>query len=367
MLKTIYGKKGIEMTAVVKGVAADRNIASVLIESGISSLADSKIANIEKLKKANVNATLLLLRTPLMSEIEKVVRYADISVNTELEVIRALSAEAVRQNKKHKIMLMVEMGDLREGVLLKDAPALIREALKCPGIEIVGIGTNFACFAGAVPTEEKMSDFSRLVSDMRAQFSLELPYISGGNSANYHWLTQTKNVGAVNHIRLGESIFLGRETASGYRIPSLYQDAFCFVAEVIESNIKPSVPKGNVGRNGFGEQVSFKDRGNVRRAILGVGRQDVLVSGLTPVRPFEILGSSSDHVIVDTKNTVLKPGDEVRFALNYGAMLSAMTSPYVYKTYVTSPGKTRGRRNFKKHFLVSQPVQKVQTKMARLP
>ncbi|MFL0361408.1 alanine/ornithine racemase family PLP-dependent enzyme [Pseudobacillus sp. 179-B 2D1 NHS] len=357
-LRDLYGRKGIEITGVVKGVAADFKVANTLIESGIASLADSKITNIEKLKKANLKASLLLLRSPAMSEVEKVVTYADISVNTELDVIRALSEEAIRQKKKHKIIIMVEMGDLREGILLKDVPHLLREVLKYPGIEIAGIGTNFACFAGVMPTEQKMREFSYFVTNIQKTFSLDLSYISGGNSANHNWLINTKNVGAVNNIRLGESIFLGRETADNDIIPSLYQDAFYFIAEVIESKIKPSVPFGNVGRNAFGESVSFENRGNMRRAIVGAGRQDVLVSGLVPVQPFEIIGSSSDHIIIDTKNTALKPGDEVRFSLNYGAMFSSMTSPYVYKTYINSLSKIRQKEFHKKQFLFNKPVQK---------
>lgn len=334
VLKELYGKKGIHITGVVKGVCASPKIATVLIESGITSLADSKITNIEKLKKARVKAALILLRTPAMSEIQKVVEFADISMNTEIDVIRALSAEAVRQNKIHQIIIMVEMGDLREGILLQDAPSFIEEILKLPGIQIAGIGTNFACFGGVIPTENKMRKFSSFVSDIKNQFSLSLPYISGGNSANFNWMMSTSDAGAINNIRLGESIFLGRETAEGKLIPNLYPDAFRFIAEVIESKVKPSVPYGYKGKNAFGETIIFKDRGRINRTIVGVGRQDVYVPGLTPPSPLEILGSSSDHIILDTKNIQFKPGDEIEFSLNYRAMLSAMTSPFVYKKYI---------------------------------
>ena len=359
ILRDKYGRKGIDITGVVKGVAADLKIANALIESGINSLADSKIANIEKMKKANVNASLLLLRSPAMSEIERVVAHADISVNTELEVIRALSEEALRQKKKHKIIIMVEMGDLREGILLKDAPHFLRETMNYPGIEIIGIGTNFACFAGVMPTEQKMREFSRFVTSIQKRFSLDLPYISGGNSANHNWLLKTKNTGAVTNIRLGEAIFLGRETENNDAIPSLYQDAFHFIAEVIESKIKPSFPSGNAGRNAFGESIALENRGNMRRAIVSAGRQDVLVSGLSPVQPpFEIIGSSSDHIIIDTKNICLKPGDEVSFSLTYGAMLSAMTSPYVHKTYIHSLPELPRKDLYKKRFLFNKPMKK---------
>ena len=333
ILKELYGKQGIQITGVVKGVVANPKVAKILIECGIESLADSKISNIEKMKKAKLKATFILLRTPAMSEVQKVVEYADISMNTELEVIRALSAEAVRQEKVHQIILMVEMGDLREGIMLKDVPSFIQQVLHMPCIQIVGIGTNLACFGGAIPTEQNMRVFSTFIKSIKKKFSLQLPYVSGGNSANFNWLMNTKDVGEVNNIRVGESILLGRETVHGILIPELFSDAFCFIAEVIESKLKPSVPFGTQGRNAFGEIVSFQDRGIIRRVILGVGRQDILVSGLTPLKIFDILGSSSDHIILDTKKINLKPGDEVGFSLDYGAMLSAMNSPYINKVF----------------------------------
>lgn len=334
VLQKLYGEKGIEITGVIKGVCASPIIANVLVESGITHIADSKIENLKKMKKASVDATFVLIRTPSMSEIRDVVQYADISMNTELDVVRALSREAVRRGKTHQIIIMVEMGDLREGVLPVNVPAFIQQVLPLPGIEIVGVGTNFACFSGIVPTKENMRIFSRLVQKLRRQFHIKLPIISGGNSANFQWVMHTKDVGTVNHIRIGESLFLGRDTVNGEIIPHLYPDAFRFIAEVIESKVKPSVPKGIRGKNAFGEKMAYKDRGKIRRAILGVGRQDVFVPGLTPIRPFEILGASSDHIVLNTRNIMLKPGDEVAFFPNYGAMLASMTSPYVYKKYI---------------------------------
>jgi ornithine racemase len=341
VLKKWYEEKGIQITGVVKGVSASIEIAKALIDSGITTLADTKISRIQKMKSSQLNATYLLLRTPALSEIDEVVRFADISMNTELEVIRALSKEAVKQNKVHSIILMVEMGDLREGIMPEDVPTFIEEVLKLPGVQIVGLATNFACFGGVIPTKQKMCEFSALAMKVQKQFSLIFPYISGGNSANYNWLKHTKDVGLINHIRLGESIFLGRETVNGKPIPGLYQDAFCLVAEIIESKYKPSVPFGEQRKNAFGEKVFFQDRGMIQRAIVGIGRQDVLVSGLTPLLPVEILGSSSDHIILDTKNIHLKPGDEIKFSLDYGALISAMTSPYVYKKYLHISEKDR--------------------------
>ena len=341
-LKELYELKGIQITGVVKGVFARPEVVKVLIDSGIKTIADSKISNIEKMKKAKLQATFILLRTPAMSEIQKVVEFADISMNTEIEVVRALSTEARKKKKIHQIILMVEMGDLREGILLKDVSSFIREVLMLPNIQISGIGTNFACFGGVIPTEQKMNVFSSVVTKMKRKFGLPFPYVSGGNSANHNWLMSTAEVGEVNNLRLGESIFLGCETVNGEPIPNLFTDAFSFFAEVLESKLKPSVPNGTRGRNAFGEFVSFPDRGIISRVIVGVGRQDILVSGLTPLQPLEIIGSSSDHIILDAKKTFLKPGDEIAFSLNYGALLAAMTSPSIYKYTTFSAIVSRG-------------------------
>ncbi|MBE2932723.1 alanine/ornithine racemase family PLP-dependent enzyme [Anoxybacillus flavithermus] len=338
-LKKWCEEKGIQMTAVIKGVNGDMEIARALVDSGITSLADTKVERIAKLKSAQIPATYMLIRTPALSEVSEVVRHVDVSAQSEIDVVRAISAEAVKQNKTHAIIVMVEMGDLREGVMPKDVPAFIEQILQLPNIQVVGIGANFACFGGIIPTEQKMRELSSLAKHIQKEYSLFLPYVSGGNSANYYWLKQTKDVGCINHLRLGEAIFLGRETIRGAAIAGLYQDAFCFVAEVIEVKTKPSVPYGVQSRNAFGEAPTFPERGMMKRAIVGIGRQDVYVNGLTPLQPVQIIGSSSDHMIVDATYTDIQVGDHLRFAVDYGAMISLMTSPHVQKTYVQTDEK----------------------------
>ena len=151
--------------------------------------------------------------------------------------------------------------------------------LELPGIKLVGIGANFACLGGVQPTEEKMKSFSLLANHIEVVLKLPLTYISGGNSANYNWFKASENIGSINNLRIGESILLGCEPLGQTRIPGLFTDVFTFVAEVIESKIKASFPEGETGQNAFGVSPQFQDRGQIRRAILGVGRQDVLYPG----------------------------------------------------------------------------------------
>ena len=332
-LNKLYGSKGITITGVTKVVCGDPKIADVLVKSGISILADSRIDNIRKMRKAGIQAQFILQRTPIPSQTESVVRYTDISLNSELSVIKGLSRSAVKQGITHKIILMVELGDLREGLLPSDLENTVKEIIVLKGIEFVGVGTNLACFGGIEPDEEKMEYLSTIVKNIEEKFGLTLEFVSGGNSANYSWFISTNDIGKINNLRLGESIFLGCETLYRKQIPNLFTDAFTLITEVIESKIKPSVPYGNVHQDAFGNTPKFQDRGQIRRAILGAGLQDVLVSGLTPILDIDILGASSDHIIVDAKQIELNVGNEVSFNLNYGALLSSMTSPYVIKKY----------------------------------
>jgi len=332
-LNKLYGSKGISITGVTKVVCGNPKIADVLVKSGISILADSRIDNIRKMRKAGIQAQFILQRTPIPSQTELVVRYTDVSLNTELSVIKGLSRSAVKQGITHKIILMVELGDLREGLLPSDLENTVKEIIILKGIEFIGVGTNLACFGGIEPDEEKMEYLSTIVKNIEEKFGLTLEFVSGGNSANYSWFISTKDIGKINNLRLGESIFLGCETLYRKHIPNLFTDAFTLITEVIESKIKPSVPYGNVHQDAFGNTPKFQDRGQIRRAILGVGLQDVLVSGLTPMLDIDILGASSDHIIVDAKQIELNVGNGVSFNLNYGALLSSMTSPYVIKKY----------------------------------
>ena len=327
--------QGIALTGVTKVALGSSEIARTMLAAGVHSIGDSRIENIEKMRQAGINATFMLLRTPLMSQIDRVVAHADISLNSELEVIEKLSEVAQKQNKSHRIVLMVELGDLREGMAPDEMAAAVRRSIDLPNIVIAGIGTNLACFGGVKPNLEKMKQLSDLAHSLEQEFRISLELVSGGNSANFDWLRHCSSPGKVNHLRIGEAIILGCETLQRKPIEGLHTDATTLVAEVIESKVKPSVPAGEICQNAFGTKPVFEDRGMIHHAILGRGRQDVLVSGLVPLtNDVVILGSSSDHIIVESRRGRLSIGEQLRFHLDYGALLAAMTSPYDEKVFL---------------------------------
>lgn len=335
-LVQLFNSQHIEIMGITKVVLGNPIITKALTSAGIKYIGDSRIENIKRMIKAGINAEFVLIRTPFRSNVKQVVKYADISFNTELSIIKKLSENAVNLNKVHQIILMIEMGDLREGILKTDIEQMIQNILPLKGIKIRGIGTNLACFGGIKPTALKMKELSDIAMFIEKKFRIKLELISGGNSANFEWFQEIKNRNRINNIRLGEAIFLGRETLYGNPIKGLYQDAINLITEVIESNKKESVPDGEICQNAFGQIPSFKDKGIISRAILGIGRQDVDVNGLTPLTDVNIIGSSSDHIILEITKSIINVGDKIRFKLNYSALLSAMTSPFVKKVIINN-------------------------------
>lgn len=335
ILSNLYLEKGISLMGVTKAVLGEPSIAKAMIEGGVKLIADSRIENILKMKNAGISIPFVLLRTPL-SQAESIVQNVDISLNTEIETIKSLSRHAKTQNKTHQVIIMVELGDLREGVMLCDLPQFIREILSLVNIKIIGIGSNLACYGGIKPDDKNMRELSEHVDLLEKEFQIELEIISGGNSANYEWFKSAKNIGRINNLRLGESILLGCETLGRKVIPGLHTNAFQLIAEVIESKKKPSLPSGEICQDTFGNVPFFLDSGIRQRAIIALGRQDIPVSSLKSIDQLKAIGSSSDHIILDGENHNLEVGDEVRFSLDYSGLLATMTSPFVIKQYTDS-------------------------------
>ena len=289
-LAALCASKGIAIAAVTKGVCGSPEIGAALVQSGIQVLADSRLANLRRMREAGIAAQYILIRSPKMSEVEQVVQLADVSLNTEMQVVRELARHAAGQGKVHGVIWMVELGDLREGLLKSAVPDAARETLSLPGVELAGVGTNLGCFSGIKPTQSKMLELSDIAARIQERFGIKLKVVSGGNSANYEWLVSTSHAGLINQLRIGEAILLGRETLYRRPIPGLYTDAFTLIAEVIECQLKPSAPDGEVALDAFGHVSHTEDRGSRRRIILALGEQDTATSAIQPRIEAEILG-----------------------------------------------------------------------------
>lgn len=336
-LDTFCAAIGIDWIPVTKSVCANSEIITSLSEHGYMSLADSRIENVKSIKQCNASISTYLLRLPGIHEIEDVINWADYSLVSEWVTIKALDQEASKQIKKHGVILMIELGDLREGILPQELIQMGEKILQLSSIEWIGIGTNLTCYGGVIPTKEILTELLTLKQLVTDRLGHTLSVISGGNSSSLPLVLNNEIPKGVNQLRLGESLFFGKETAYGKHIEGMHNDLFILEAEVIELMHKPSYPKGLIGMNAFGEKPVFEDKGIRRRAIVAIGEQDVPASGLVPIQQgIDIVGASSDHLILDTTdyNGDIKVGTICTFRLNYKALLHAMTSKYVTKEKV---------------------------------
>lgn len=324
---------------VTKGVCADEKIVEMLLKHPeVDYLADSRIQNIKTY--AGRGKDTVLLRLPMESEIIDVIKYVDLSLQSELATVRLLNEEAGKQGKKHRILLMIDLGDLREGIFYTDEDqidAAVEEILKMENINLFGIGVNLTCYGAVIPKRDNLTTLVEMARRIEKKFSIELDMISGGNSSSIYLIGAEELPEGVNNLRLGEAFLLGNDTAYGAKLPGTVSDALILEAQIIELKSKCSLPIGEIGVDAFGQKPYYEDRGVIKRAILAIGKQDTDPDSMTPLdEKIDILGASSDHLILDVSksDTDYKVGDIVKFQLGYSGMLKCATSGYVEKKYL---------------------------------
>lgn len=331
-MKNLLAPANLSMMAVTKVYCAEAPLIEILNEEHIEFLADSRLDN---LKTIETDALKVLLRLPSKSSIEETVRHSDISLNSEWTIIQKLNEAAEKMNKTHKIILMVDIGDLREGVYYSDDfEPLVQSIEALPHIELFGLGTNVTCYGGVLPTSETIGKLNGVVKKVERILGRKIEMVSGGNSSHIPFLSET--ISPINNLRIGEALVLGRETSYGTTLEGFFDDVFILEAEIIELKEKPSYPEGEIGMNAFGKKPFFKDEGQRKRAIIALGKQDVDHNEIMPCdSSLHPIGSSSDHIIVDVTDAQkqYEVGDILTFKLTYSSILSLMTSPYVGKVY----------------------------------
>ena len=328
-------QEGIKVFGVTKGTCGMPQVARAMLRGGVVGIAESRFENIRRLRDSGIDCPIMLLRSPPLSRAEEVVQTVDISLQSELTIIRELSRVAERMGRVHDIILMIDLGDLREGIWPSDLLPTLDEIMKLKGVRAAGVGTNLSCLGAIIPTRDNLSQLEAHAYKIERITGLRLDWVSGGNSSSLPLLLAGGMPKGINNLRIGEAILLGgRETFLEQPWDALDQNVFQLSGELLEVKTKPSLPIGESGLDAFGHKPNFVDEGDRLRAIANIGREDVIVEGMTPTHSgVRVIGASSDHLVLDITDArpALQVGDRVGFQLTYGAMLAVMTSEYVEK------------------------------------
>lgn len=330
---------GISVAGVIKGASGHPGVARSFQQGGCAEIASSRLEQLAPLRGEGITLPLMLVRIPMLSEAEDTVRIADISLNSELATLRALDSAAARLGRKHGVILMADLGDLREGWWdgdeLTAAAGTVEEELVHLSLE--GIGTNLGCYGSILPTREKLEELLALAGKVEERIGRRLRIVSGGATSSFMRVMDGDMPPGINHLRMGEGPLLARdwEIYYGYPMAGMHKDCFTLRAQVIEVKDKPSYPQGETGVDAFGHKPVYMDRGVRRRALLAFGKADCgSFDDVFPREPgTEILGGSSDHCILDVQEAggEIRTGDVLEFDVDYGSLIYLTASANVRK------------------------------------
>ncbi|MHC1723502.1 MAG: alanine/ornithine racemase family PLP-dependent enzyme [Aminipila sp.] len=344
-------KKDIQVTGVVKGTDSYENsyfeVSKQMLNAGCVSIGDSRINTIKRMRQCGVKAPILLIRIPMPCELEDVITYTDMSLNSEIQNVKSLNQIALRQNKNHKVILMMDLGDLREGYIQEDE--LIKDAIyiekQLSNITLYGIGTNLGCFGSIKPNETNLGNLVSIANKISGAMGRKLDIVSGGATSSLPMVLNGTIPEGINHLRVGEGIANARDLQDiwGLDLPMFRRNNYIIKAQVVEVKEKPSYPIGEIFVDAFGNTPEYIDKGIRKRALLALGKRDVgdIFSVLPKLKGASVEGGSSDHLILDVTDceTDICLGDIIEFEACYGAMIHSTYSSSVKKIYL--PGSLK--------------------------
>ncbi|MCD6163114.1 MAG: alanine racemase [candidate division Zixibacteria bacterium] len=338
-------RQGSSWTVVTKVLCGHSDTLKALQMLGIKSIGDTRLSNIRAIEKIDDSFETWYLRVTDLSSIKDIVSLCNVSLNSEMAVIKAINDEAKIQNRLHKVIIMIELGDLREGILPGSLVNFYEDVFRLSNIEVLGIGANIGCMAGAVPSVDQFMQLVLYKELLELKFKRKLSMISAGSSVVLPMVLSGQLPKPINHFRIGEAIFLGTDLVNSETLPYLSNEVVLLEAEIVEIKKKGLTPLVETGAqtpfsNDFSEEVSPGQRGY--RALVNIGQLDTDISGLTPMNPdYNVTGASSDITVVNVGEDTsgLKVGDSIKFRLNYSALLRLMSSKYIKKELKPSLNK----------------------------
>jgi len=339
-LSNLFESHQIEWAIVTKLLCGNELFLKEVLDLGIKEVCDSRLSNLKTIKELAPEVQTVYIKPPAPGNVEDIVKYADVSFNSESHTIEMLSEEAGRQGKTHKITIMIELGDLREGIMGENLISFYQKVFELPNIEVTAIGANLNCLHGVMPSQDKLIQLGLYKQLIEAKFNTSIPWVTGGTSVVLPLLFRQQIPKMINHFRIGETLFFGVDLFTEEIIDEMHGDVLKLYTEIIEITEKPKVPIGEMTANPSGETFEIDDSEYGKtsyRAILDVGLLDMSPDYLFPEdQNISIINASSDMLIIDLgeNESQYQVGDQISFNLKYMGALGLLNSYYIEKEVV---------------------------------
>ncbi|MDD2563809.1 MAG: alanine racemase [Salinivirgaceae bacterium] len=345
-INRILQKHDIQWSLVAKILAGNKEVLRKILShpeiKKLHSIADSRLTGLRAIKSIDPEITTMYAKPPAMDSIKSVVTYADISLNSSFKTIEALDKEAGRQGKTHRVIIMIELGELREGIIREHVLTFYKKVFDLKNVVIEGIGANLGCMYGIQPTYDKLLQLSLYKQLIEAKFDTSFSLISGGSSITLPLVGKPSMPKNLNHLRIGEAAFLGTTPIDNEKFRTLATDAFEYRANIIELELKETSPDGVLTEGNIGHTVENNEQQDYQhsyRAILDFGLLDVDIQELKAKDPeIKFAGTTSDMSVYDlgpalkNKSCKYKVGDKVIFVPSYMAIARLMSSKFIDKS-----------------------------------
>ncbi len=321
--------RGLDLVGVTKGCLGEPRVGAAMLAGGAVALADTRDHNLRCLRGALPEAALhRIYLPPVCAPFE----LGDVTyISSPSGATAVAETPALGSGRRRQVVIVVESGDLREGVPIEGLIALAEMVVHDPRLELVGVATNYACFKGGpAGIRESLGTVARAARALRAA-GMPVHRVSGGNSsvlallrpddpgesAHHHagrGSSEAEGIPAeVTELRCGEALLLGQDALFHRPLPGC-ACACRLRAEVLEEYTKSPSSKGE------------------RRLVLGLGSQDLGSGAVRFVEPgLRELGRSGDYLVVESGAGGPRAGigGVIEMIPSYEALVAAWTSPYV--------------------------------------
>ena len=335
-IKKVCEAAGLQVVWVTKGCHSHPSVIEALFEVDSGIIGEVYFSNFERIADRYPYEK-MMTQVPTPSQIKDAVARTDIILVSTIDQIRLISDDAQRINKTQKILIMIDTGNLREGILPQNLPDIIKH-LPMAGVELSGFGISVGCFGGYIATLKDLNTLVTIAGDMEKCMGKNVDILSIGSGTMLFDLIEAKAIPPeINQNRIGAALLVGEKPPVKEALPPLHRDIFTFKGEISEIYVKPSVPGGETASDAFGKKILFKDKGDRLKALFNFGMVDVDVYDLTlGLEGLDIVGATSNYTICDITDCPEKlvAGDTIEFRMGYSAISRAFGSAQVKKTVI---------------------------------